>query len=121
MRERVQTSVTVRAIVAVVALYALLLQPFIASATPRLTSAGQGILCLEHDTTQSDGGGSAGTHNHQCCTPASSHMLAPPAASVSAVVWAPELPSHLAWPVLALAPKTGPPTDFHAPRGPPAA
>jgi hypothetical protein len=119
MRARLLRSVHGCVAIAVVALYALLLQSFFTAATPAAPSNLAGILC-SHEGADAPAGDMPIRHDHQCCTAVHIGQLAPPPV-VSHTV---RLDTH-AWVVVwrpeAAIRKTGPPTHAHSPRGPPLA
>lgn len=108
-----------RAIVGVVALYALLLQAFVAAATP----AGAIIpaaLCAPVQDVDQERPATPTRHDPQCCIALHLGNLAlPPSAAFEPVVWGrATAPAIVARPEAAI-PKTGPPAHAHRPRGPP--
>lgn len=108
-----------RALIGVVALYAFLLQAFLAFATPVAANIPPGWLCAEagdHGPVPHSAG-----HNHQCCTPVHVGNVAPP--PLGAVILRPDPPRPVAviWRPEASLPRTGPPVYAGSPRGPPAA
>ena len=121
MRRRLPWTVQGRAILSVVALYALLLQAFLGFAVPARAFAAPGaVLCAEHPAGDPDHG-PISIHIHACCTLVQAGNLAlpisvsaAPASSIAPVVqviWRPE----------AELPRTGPPPRPGTARGPPAA
>jgi hypothetical protein len=109
-----------RAIIGVIALYALLLQAFLGFATPSLAFGPDGVLCIEHGSAPPDGK-STGHHDHQCCLPVQHGAMAPPPDLATAAGW--QLPAAhvLVWRFEADLLTTGPPARAHQPRGPPLA
>lgn len=105
-----------RAVMVAAILYGVLVQAFMAAATPVLAQDA-GILCSHEDGSVP---GSAG-HDHPCCTLAHPAGWAPPPAPLSlAVPFRPIVPVALSRPE-AVQPRTGPPTHAQSARGPPAA
>ena len=110
-----------RAFIAVAALYAFLLQPFVAALAQAEGPAGAGYLCSPDETGAPAHDGTA-AHHHQCCTAAQLIGPAlPPTGDGVVVVWPARQVSAPSWRPEAERPKTGPPTHVHAPRGPPSA
>lgn len=110
-----------RAIVAVFALYAFLLQPFLGAMARGTGPTAAGYLCSSDETGAPAHGGTA-IHDHQCCTAA--QLIGPALSQVGdgvTIVWPARQVSALSWRPEAERPKTGPPTRAHAPRGPPSA
>ncbi|NNM72684.1 hypothetical protein [Enterovirga aerilata] len=110
-----------RAIVGAIALYAVLLQAFVAAATPTLSLDGRGILCTEHGPGQPEGGGAPARHDHHCCLPGHGPALAPPPGGYDPVSWRTAEAIRIAWRPEADLPRTGPPEGSHTARGPPLA
>ena len=121
MRGTLPISATGRAIIGVIALYALLLQSFAAAAKPPAYADAAGVICAAAHGSDAPSGDAPLAHDHPCCTAAqTSHAALPPlpwaaaarpASPPAAIVWRPE----------ADLPRTGPPTRSHSARGPPAA
>lgn len=109
-----------RAILGVVALYALLLQAFVAAATP---SGGAidlaGFTCRHENSAPSPD--QPARHDHQCCTAVHIGNVAPPPCPGVTVVWTAPRPIAVPWRSEAAIPKTRPPTRSHSARGPPSA
>lgn len=121
MRRRPIRTVQGRAIIAVVALYALLLQAFMGFAAPAQTLASPGVvLCAEHPVDCPDHG-PIQIHVHACCTLVQAAALALPVAESAVAVsgYAPAV--RLSWRPEADLPRTGPPPRVGSARGPPAA
>lgn len=109
-----------RAILGVIALYALLLQSFLMAGTPRVLAGPIGLLC-SHDAPDAPAGGIPVPHQHDCCTTAQgSAPLAPPVLA-AIVTWAPTASQSIVWRPEAWIPRTGPSTNAQSPRGPPLA
>lgn len=111
-----------RAIIGVIALYALLLQAFLGFAAPVLAQAATGeILCAEHPgSAPTDGKATAPCH--PCCTVLQVGTMAPPpAASTVAVTWPVTSFARLVWRPEAVRLTTGPPVYATSARGPPSA
>ncbi|MCJ2089911.1 hypothetical protein MKK88_28565 [Methylobacterium sp. E-005] len=120
MRRRLPLTVPGRAILGLVALYALLLQAFLGLAAPIPAPAAPGtVLCAEHPVDGSDHA-PIRIHVHSCCTLAQAASVALPVA-VSAAPALPLAPAlHLSWRPEAELPRTGPPPRAGTARGPPA-
>ncbi len=107
-----------RAILGVVALYALLLQAFVAAATPSGPIDLAGFICQHESSSPPD---HPIRHDHQCCTAVHIGNIAPPPSSAMLVGWASPRAVTLLWRPEVAIPKTGPPTRSHSARGPPSA
>lgn len=119
MRNRPLTSVMSRVIVGTIALYSLILQAFLASATPVSAFFPDHVICAAADP-----GGTAGSekpvkHDHQCCTAVSPVAVVPPVQAMSLLAWPLTDAVEIVWRPEASLYKTGPPTGAHRPRGPP--
>jgi hypothetical protein len=122
MRPRRDQAPVWRAIIAMVALYAILLQPFLAAMAGGLGPSSAAYLCSSDKTGGPAHDGAANQADHQCCTAAQPTGAAlPPAIDGAAVVWPARRGDVLSWRLEAERRKTGPPTHAHAPRGPPSA
>lgn len=108
-----------RAILGVVALYALLLQAFVAAATPSGPIDPAGFICQHGNAVPSPD--QPARHDHQCCTAVHIGNVAPPPCSAAAFAWAAPRAVTAPWRPEAAIPKTGPPTRSHSARGPPSA
>lgn len=108
-----------RAILGVVALYALLLQAFVAAATPSGPIDLAGFIC-QHDSSAPSPDQPI-RHDHQCCTAVHIGNVAPPPCSAAPVVLTPPVAVATVWRPKAAIPKTGPPNQSHFARGPPSA
>ena len=121
MRRASTLSVKARAILGVIALYGLLLQGFLAAATPVPVTDLAGILCVTHDGAGSGSPDTPVRHDHQCCTAAPVGALGPPPLSDAFSAWSLPPSTLVAWRPEASLFKTGPPTHSHSARGPPSA
>jgi hypothetical protein len=121
MRRRLPISVPGRAIIGLVALYALLLQAFLgfAAPVPALADAGA-VLCAEHPV-DGPGHGPVQIHVHACCTLVQAGALALPAAACAGPVMPRAPAAQLSWRPEAELPRTGPPPRVGTARGPPSA
>lgn len=108
-----------RAILGVIALYALLLQAFVAAATPSGAIDLTGFICQHESSAPSPD--QPVRHDHQCCTAVHIGNIAPPPCSAVAVAWTAPRAVTAVWRREAAIPKTGPPTRSHSARGPPSA
>lgn len=110
-----------RATIAVIALYAFVLQAFLVGMLPMAGAQAHGFaeLC---SPAGSDGGAPAKHDAKGCCTAACAPLAIPlPTLDVSALAW-PRRTTHIALVETALPPPArGPPIHAHSPRGPPAA
>nr|WP_276081544.1 hypothetical protein [Methylobacterium sp. GC_Met_2] len=121
MRRRPPRTVQGRAILSVIALYALLFQAFLGLAAPARAFAAPGaVLCAEHPAGDPDHG-PISIHIHACCTLVQAGNLtlpisvsAVPASAIGPVV-------QVVWRPKAELPRTGPPPRSGTARGPPAA
>ncbi|KQP05744.1 hypothetical protein ASF26_10165 [Methylobacterium sp. Leaf93] len=114
-----------RVITAVIALYAFVLQIFLATLMP-LPAAGHadpicsGLMDGEFAAQQPDGSTHVG--HKLCCTSAVATVLADqPVLASSAIVWPAPSVIHLVWRDVAYLGTRGPPGSIPHPRGPPAA
>lgn len=108
-----------RAILGVIALYALLLQAFVAAATPSGAADLAGFICGHESSAPSPD--QPARHDHQCCTAVHIGNIAPPPCPAVAVAWTAPRAVMAVWRPEAAIPKTGPPTRSHSARGPPSA
>ena len=111
-----------RAVIAVTALYALLLQAFLVTLAPAAPLAGApGVICAEHGGAPADDG--LPCQQHPCCilTQAAQPLTAVASAPVEGVAAPRRRATVLAWrPTAALGPRA-PPDPAVSPRGPPTA
>ena len=120
MRGCLPRTVQGRAIIGVVALYALLLQAFLGGLAPAMPLPVGGVICAEHDGSSVPDRHGPACHHHACCTAAQAAKLLDPLLSASASVqWVPIRVASFLWrdagPVRARAP----PGQSVSPRGPP--
>ncbi|GJE08550.1 MULTISPECIES: hypothetical protein [Methylobacterium] len=114
--------IRVRAIIAVVALYALCLQAFLGAFAGALAQppAPEAVLCASHADPAQDGGTTT-CDRHACCTQVRAIEPAPVPSVVLAVAW----PEPVATPSVRSAAEglqpRAPPEQGISPRGPPAA
>lgn len=122
MRHGSPRVVILRATIAVVALYALVLHAFVGGLMPP-PSPLHGVLCLG----QADGGDAAGApdgavhvHHQPCCTaPALVAQVEDPILAVADIVWPRRSAARIAWRDETQAVARGPPRSIAHPRGPP--
>jgi len=110
-----------RAITAVVALYAFVLHAVLSGLVPLPVSAAHGILCLG-PIDESGPGAPDSTHAHHqpCCTVAGSMLHAAlPEVSARTIVWPARATHRVAWQREASVSARGPPGTIPHPRGPP--
>jgi hypothetical protein len=122
MREHPHRSVHGRAIIGVIALYALVFQAFLAALAPALPRLDGGILCAEHLTasgTPADDELPCG--HHACCTQVQAAHFLPPAQVASATAIWPPRAAPVPWRAAATIRARAPPDQGTSPRGPPAA
>ncbi|MDQ0443196.1 hypothetical protein [Methylobacterium persicinum] len=103
-----------------IAVYALLLQAFLAFASPSVFPDGTEVLCADH-ATGSPAHDQADAQCHACCMAMNVGTLAPPPLSLPSFQWPFSQVSRVAWRPEADRDKTGPPTHAHSARGPPVA
>lgn len=122
MRGRLPVLAHRRAIMGVIALYGLLLQAFVAAATPMALPDLVGAICAVQDGAHSGSpDGPSLPHDHQCCTAVHAGSLPPPPGAGLAASWPAPATTAIVWRPEAAVPKTGPPTHSHSARGPPSA
>ncbi|WP_132251282.1 hypothetical protein [Methylobacterium segetis] len=119
MRGNLPLTARGRAIIGVIALYALLLQAFLGGLAPLPPAALTDAICA-HDGSGSPEGGAALCHPHACCTLAQAAELLPPGASAfAAVLWSPGIAAPAPWRAADLIRARAPPDPSVSPRGPP--
>ncbi|MET7246374.1 hypothetical protein ABZT49_23755 [Methylobacterium sp. EM32] len=111
-----------RRVVAVLSLYGLVLQAFLAGLAPAPVAAGAGLLCLSHQAPadQAPSGKAPPVHAHACCTVAGQAYPIPPAPPIAAA-WPPRAFLVLSWSLAAAEPGRTAPARPASARGPPAA
>ncbi len=111
-----------RAIIGVIALYGLLLQAFVAAATPPSLPDLLGAICVSQDGTHAGSpDGPSLPHDHPCCAAVHAGSLPPPPLAGTLIAWRAPAAALIVWRPEAAVPKTGPPTHAHSARGPPSA
>lgn len=121
MRECLPRTVQGRAVIAVIALYALFLQAFLGGLVPLPSIPVGGVICAEHDgsTVPSDHGPAC--QHHTCCTAVQAAQLLQPLLSAFATVaWAPTRVASAQWRDAGTVRARAPPDQSVSPRGPPA-
>ncbi|KAB1075085.1 hypothetical protein [Methylobacterium planeticum] len=114
---------SLRAVTAVIALYAFVLQAFLGGLMPLGAPAPGGVLCLTMDTHGPVDDGPAGPvphHSGDCCLAA--HLAAgaePPRPPATLLAWSRRAAIRIAWEPVAAASARGPPGSIAHPRGPP--
>ncbi|WP_245442914.1 hypothetical protein [Methylobacterium terrae] len=111
-----------RALAAVLSLYGLVLQAFLAGLDPVPVAAGAGLVCQAHRAIVAGEQAPAGhgAYPHACCTLACPAPLAPPA-SAAAAAWPPRAAVVLSWRVVDAVPARPSPERPASARGPPVA
>ncbi|MBB2964122.1 hypothetical protein [Methylobacterium sp. R2-1] len=119
MREHPHRSVHGRAIIGVIALYALVLQAFLTVLAPAVPRLDGGILCAEHATSEQPAEDGQTCGHHACCTQVQAvSLLPPPQAASSLAAWSPRA-VPLPWRAVAAIRARAPPDQGTGPRGPP--
>lgn len=112
-----------RAITAVIALYALVLQAFLGGLAPVSAAGPAGVLCLhEAGSEPADDDPSLPAHDHHaaCCTAAGHAPTAePPLIVATAIAWPPRLATRVAWFEDGTVRARAPPGSVASARGPP--
>lgn len=110
-----------RAITAVIALYAFVLHAVLSGLVPLPSAASHGLLCLGQ-TDDLDSGTPNGAHTHHlpCCTVAGSMLHAAlPEIMPRSIIWPTPVVCRHAWQRGSSASARGPPGSIPHPRGPP--
>ncbi len=119
MRQRPHRSVPGRAIIGVIALYALVLHAFLGALVPLAPRLDGAVLCAEHAAGTPSDEGQACTH-HACCTQVHAVTLPPPHTVASIAAW-PRRAAPVLWRAAETVRARAPPGQGISPRGPPAA
>lgn len=111
-----------RAITAVVALYAFVLHAVLSGLVPLPDSSAHGILCLgQIEEAGPAAPDSTHAHHQPCCTVAGPMLhAAMPEVSARTIVWPAPATSRVTWRREASVSARGPPGTIPHPRGPPA-
>ena len=121
MRGCLPQTVQGRAIIAVIALYALVLQAFLGGLAPLPAAPLGGVICAEHDSSSVPGDHGPACNQHACCTAAQAAQLLHPLLSAFATIaWAPPRAVPAPWRDAGTAQARAPPDQSVSPRGPPA-
>ncbi|SFK38101.1 hypothetical protein [Methylorubrum salsuginis] len=122
MRLRPPRFVTGRAIIGVIALYALVLQAFLGALAPISPAMAGDVLCAEHGVGAGTPDDPAPACHHACCIQAQAPQLGlPPTPIAVAVAEWPQAAAVTPWPPTEHARARAPPDPAVGPRGPPAA
>ena len=110
-----------RAIIGVIALYALCLQVFLGGLAPPALNASGGAICAEHGGTGAPIDDALPCQQHACCAAMqAAELLGPVPVLSAAIVWPASKPVSLARDGVALPGARAPPDQSAGPRGPPA-
>lgn len=121
MRGCLPQSVHGRAIIGVIALYALCLQVFLGGLAPRPLDVSGSAICAEHGGTGAPTDDTLPCRQHACCAAMQAAELSGPAPILfAAVVWPTRKPVSSSWDGAALPGARAPPDQSVSPRGPPA-
>lgn len=111
-----------RAIIAVIALYALVLQAFLGGLVPLPAPPLGGVICAEHSGSSAPDDQAPACHQHACCTAAqAAHLLHPLLSVFATVAWASPWVVPAPWRDAGTAQARAPPDQSVSPRGPPTA
>jgi hypothetical protein len=109
-----------RAIIAVIALYALVLQAVLGGLVPLPSVPVGGVICAEHDGSTVPGDHGPACQHHACCTTAqAAQLLHPILLAFAAVAWAPARVASAPWRDAGAVQARAPPDQSVSPRGPP--
>ncbi|MGU3359571.1 hypothetical protein ACLBWX_04475 [Methylobacterium sp. M6A4_1b] len=110
-----------RAITAVIALYAFVLHATLSGLVPLPVSSAHGILCLGQSDDAGPGAPDpAHAHHQPCCTVAGPMLQAAlPEVVARTIIWPVRTASRVAWRRESLVSARGPPGAIPHPRGPP--
>ena len=110
-----------RAIIGVIALYALCLQVFLGGLAPPPPGAFGGAICAEHGGTGAPIDDALPCQQHACCAAMqAAELIGPVPVPSAAVVWPAPKPVALSWDGVAPPGARAPPDQSVSPRGPPA-
>ena len=111
-----------RAIIAVIALYALCLQALLVAAMPQpQTLQASGVICPAHDGASVPDDGAPPCAQHACCPAVQlADFVTPVLVAFLAVPWPPARATPDRWTSVALPGARAPPAQSVSPRGPPA-
>lgn len=119
MRRLLPSWACCRVAIGVVALYALMLQPFMAAAAPFMVPDPFGVVCAPDHNPEAPVGDPAAHAAHHCCIVAHIGGLAPPPERRAMPGEMPRVVATIVWRAEAWIPRTGPPTHAASARGPP--
>lgn len=120
MRGCLPRTVQGRAIIAVVALYALLLQAFLGGLAPVSPVSAGGVICAEHGDSAVPGDHGPACHQHACCVAAQAAKLLDQLTLAFATVdWVSVRVSSVPRREAGILQARAPPDQSVSPRGPP--
>ena len=109
-----------RAIIGVIALYALCLQVFLGALAPRPLDLSDSAICAEHGGAGAPVDDALPCQQHACCAAMQAAELPGPVLSVFAVVvWPTPTRASFSWDAVAQSGVRAPPDRSASPRGPP--
>ncbi|WP_232630404.1 hypothetical protein [Methylobacterium sp. Leaf118] len=120
MRERPPRSVYGRAIIGVIALYALVLHAFLGALAPVMPVSAGSEICTQHAAAEAPDEGT-GCRHHACCTQVQGIQAGPPPETPFAALAWPLVVTSVTWRPDPAARARAPPDQGTSPRGPPAA
>ncbi|WP_454104135.1 hypothetical protein [Methylorubrum extorquens] len=110
-----------RAIIGVIALYALVLQAFLSGLAPLPALPLGGVICAEHDGSSVPGDQVPACQHHACCTAAqAAQLLHQTLSAFATVAWASPRAASVPWRDAGMVQARAPPDQSASPRGPPA-
>lgn len=121
MRGCLPQSMCGRAIIGVIALYALCLQVFLSALAPLPLNMSRGAICAEHGGTGAPADDGVPCRQHACCAAMqAAESIAPALILFAAIVWPTPSPALSSWTAVKLFGARAPPDRSVSPRGPPA-
>ncbi|WP_238178599.1 hypothetical protein [Methylobacterium dankookense] len=109
-----------RAIIGVIALYALLLQAFLGGLSPSVSTPAGPEICARHDAASVPVDHESACRQHVCCTAMQgAGWLLPLPTAFATVTWAPVQVASAAWREAGPVRARAPPDRSVGPRGPP--
>jgi hypothetical protein len=121
MRRCLPRMVQSRAIIGVIALYALLLQAFLGGLVPPVSVSADPEICARHDASGAPGDHGSACRHHVCCTAVQGAGWLPPLpAGYATVNWIPVQVASAVWREAGPVQARAPPDRSVSPRGPPA-
>lgn len=110
-----------RAIIGVIALYALCLQVFLGALAPRPLDASGTAICAEHGGAGAPADDTLPCQQPACCTAMqAAELIGPAPVPFAAIAWPAPKAVSLSWDRVALPGARAPPDQSVSPRGPPA-